>query len=419
MRVARPILANIVLVVVILAALVAGVIYLTHPFQSSASAAAIQLTSTVQKGVVSATISASGSIAPVHEVSSSFAVAGTVATVAVKPGDVVPAGALLGTLDTSSFSAALASARTKLSNANSQLAYATASLASATTAAAQPPAPSPTSSGQNSVASAQSQVASAASQVSTAQDAVDSATGNLAAATLTAPISGVVIAVSGAPGSRAQAGSPALAVSPSGTVSTQAGPSTPSGFVTIADTTILTVTANIAEADITSVALGQAATVAFPALSGASTPAKVTAIAPTATSSSSVVSYATTLTLDAVPKNLRLGQSAQVTITTRTSGTSVLYVPTAAITTTNGASTVKIVAHDGTTTSTTVALGVVGDVGTEITSGLTAGETVVIGTVSATQSSTTNTRSPFGPGTRGGFGGGGGGGAGGGTPRTP
>ncbi|MCU1526753.1 MAG: hypothetical protein JWP75_516, partial [Frondihabitans sp.] len=333
MRVARPVLANIVLVVVILTALVAGVIYLTHPFHSSASAAAIQLTSTVQKGVVSATISASGSIAPVHEVSSSFAVAGTVATVAVKPGDVVPAGALLGTLDTSSFSAALASARTKLSNANSQLAYATASLASATTAAAQPPAPSPTShsgptsgsspsqgtsSGQNSVASAQSQVASAASQVSTAQDAVDSATGNLAAATLTAPISGVVIAVSGAPGSRAQAGSPALAVSPSGTASTQAGSSTPSGWATIADTTILTVTANIAEADITSVTVGQAATVAFPALSGVSTPAKVTAIAPTATSSSSVVSYAATLTLDAVPKNLRLGQSAQVTITTRT-----------------------------------------------------------------------------------------------------
>ncbi|MCU1523154.1 MAG: rane protein [Microbacteriaceae bacterium] len=411
MRIARPVLVNVVLVVVIVAALVAAVIFLTHPPTSAGNAAATtQLTSTVQKGVVSATINASGSIAPVREVSSSFAVAGTIATVAVKPGDIVPAGAVLGTLDTSGLSSVLAAAKVKLANANSQLADARVSLASATTASVQTAQSGPSqggSSGQNTVSSAQSQVTSAQSQVTTAQDAVGTATVNLAAATLTAPIAGLVVAVSGAPGDGTPAGSPAEVVTPSGTVSTpsQGGSSAPSGFVTIADTTRLTVTANIAEADIASVIDGQAATVAFPALSDASTPATVTAIAPTASSSNSVVSYATTIVLDSVPQHLRLGQSAEVTITTRTSGANALYVPTAAITTANGASTVKVVAQDGSTSSVTVTLGVVGDVGTEITSGLRAGETVVIGTVSATQNST-NTNSPFGPGTRGGFGGG-------------
>jgi macrolide-specific efflux system membrane fusion protein len=185
--------------------------------------------------------------------------------------------------------------------------------------------------------------------------------------------------------------------------------------VTIADTSAYIVTANIAEADIADVAVGQAATITFPALTGTTATAKVTTISPTATSSNSIVTYATTITLDKLPDKVRLGQTAQVAITVKASAADALYVPAAAITTSSdGTSTVKVVdAKTGKTTTVDVTTGVVGDQGTEITKGLTAGETIVIGTVSAnsTTGSGTGTTGTTG---RGGFGGAGGGFTGGG-----
>ncbi|HEY4152182.1 MAG TPA: hypothetical protein VGM38_02560, partial [Pseudolysinimonas sp.] len=107
--------------------------------------------------------------------------------------------------------------------------------------------------------------------------------------------------------------------------------------------------------------------------------------------------------------------TAEVAITIATSADDALYVPAAAITTANGTSTVKVI-DDKTkkVVVTDVTLGVVGDDGTEIKTGLTAGETIVIGTVAAT--TTTGTTGTTGNGTRGGFGGFGG--AGGGTGGT-
>jgi macrolide-specific efflux system membrane fusion protein len=183
--------------------------------------------------------------------------------------------------------------------------------------------------------------------------------------------------------------------------------------MTIADVSKYTVTAAIAEADIADVSVGQSATVTFPAITGASSAATVTAIAPTGTTSNSIVTYATTITLTAPPKNLRIGQTADVTITTASSKADALYVPAAAITTANGTSTVKVI-KNGKTTAVTVKTGIVGDDGTEITSGLTAGETIVIGTVSATQT-TTGTTGTTGTNGRTGFGGGAGFGGGTGT----
>jgi membrane fusion protein, macrolide-specific efflux system len=122
------------------------------------------------------------------------------------------------------------------------------------------------------------------------------------------------------------------------------------------------------------------------------TAATVSAISPTATASNSIVSYATTITLDTIPPGLRLGQTATVTITTKSSAADALYVPAAAITTgSDGTSTVKVV-KNGKTSSVIVVTGMVGDQGTEITSGLDAGETIVLGTASAATAGTGTTR---------------------------
>ena len=177
----------------------------------------------------------------------------------------------------------------------------------------------------------------------------------------------------------------------------------------------MTVSASIAEADISSVTVGQKAVVTFPAVPGQTAEATVTAIAPTATTSNSVVTYATTITLASIPTGLRLGQTAAVAITTKSSAADALYVPAAAITTANGVSTVKVVGSTGKVTPVTVTLGIIGTAGTQILTGLKAGQTVSLGVVAATTTATPGTgRTGFG-GNGGGFGGRtGGGGLGGG-----
>ena len=335
---------------------------------------------------MSSTISASGAIAEVRDVNANFGVSGTIATVDVAVGSTVTAGQTLGTLDTTDLQATESADYTAYVYASQDL----------TAAKAQPNAQV-------------SQINQAKQSLTQAKNTYNQAKADLAKATLTAPIAGLVIAVNGEVGGTSGGSSNASGGANSGANSSNSSSSSNSAFVTIADVSSYVVTTNIAEADIAKVTVGQAATITFPALAGTTANAKVTSISPTATTSNSVVTYATTITLDKIPAGLRLGQTAQVGITIASSASDALYVPAAAITTANGTSTVKVVdAKTNKTVVTDVTLGVVGDAGTEITSGLTAGETIVIGTV--VPSTTTGTNTGTGTGGRGGFGGFGGGG---------
>ena len=412
MAIRRRVLINVILGVVIVALIVGGVLVLVNPFAASNASSTTQLTSTVQQGTVSSTITATGSIAPVHEVNASFGVSGTIATVNTSLGATVTAGQVLGTLTTTTLQQAVNTAAAGVTNAKASLANANQAYADAQ------------SSPGGNATSAKSQVLSAQSNLTNAQNTLATAEANLADATLTSPINGLVVALSGVVGGSASGGgSTAASTGSSGgasstTSASSSSSSSSSGFATIADISSETVTANIAEADIAKVTVGQAATVTFPAAPTLKATAKVTAIAPTGTTSNSVVTYATTITLDSIPAGLRLGQTADVAITTAASAADALYVPTAAITTANGVSTVKVVAN-GKTTVTTVTLGVVGDSGTEIKSGLKAGQTIVIGTVSPTTTTgTTGTGTGGRFGGAGGFGGAGTGGFGGRTGGT-
>jgi macrolide-specific efflux system membrane fusion protein len=98
MKLPRPLVVNTTLAAVIIAA-GAGVYFVANPI-AAASIETTQLTGTVQQGVVSSTITASGSIAAVRQVSASFSVSGTIATVDVALGSTVTAGQQLGTLVT-------------------------------------------------------------------------------------------------------------------------------------------------------------------------------------------------------------------------------------------------------------------------------------------------------------------------------
>jgi hypothetical protein len=162
---------------------------------------------------------------------------------------------------------------------------------------------------------------------------------------------------------------------------------------------------SLSESDIGSVKIGQAATVTVNAASGQQFAAHVTAIGvlPSSSGSSSAVSYPVTLLLDQSSSSLKAGMSATADIVT--AETSGITVPTQALT-----GTTVTVVQNGKQTARTVTTGLTGDSTTQIVSGLSAGDQVVVRSAVVTPSAT----SAAGQQSRG-FGGGFGGGLGGGA----
>ena len=138
----------------------------------------------------------------------------------------------------------------------------------------------------------------------------------------------------------------------------------------------------------------------------------VAEIDPTSTVSNNVVEYGVTLRLHGQPGSLRPGQTATVQIVT-SRATNALYVPSAAVQTAGGQSTVTVL-RGSSQVSVPVQLGVQGDQTTQIVRGLSQGERVVIPTTTGAGGFPGGSFPRIG-GFGGGFGGGGGGtGAGGG-----
>jgi macrolide-specific efflux system membrane fusion protein len=204
---------------------------------------------------------------------------------------------------------------------------------------------------------------------------------------------------SGGTGSGSGAGGgPGAATSSSGTSSSS---TSSTGFITLIDLSSLQVTADVAEADASSVAVGQPAVITFSATSQ-TVQGKVTQVAVSGTTSSNVVQYPVTVTLDSVPAGAKPGASVSVVITTGTK-TNVIEVSSSAVTTVGNTHTVTVL-DNGQTQIVPVQVGLVGNTTDEITSGLTAGQTVEL---AATTSTTTTTNGGF-PGGFGGRGAGGG-----------
>jgi putative ABC transport system ATP-binding protein len=145
------------------------------------------------------------------------------------------------------------------------------------------------------------------------------------------------------------------------------------------------VVANYAEADATKIAEGQPATITLSALSSTEVSGVVTAVSPTSSVVSNVVTYPVTVALTNPPSTVKEGMTAQVAVIVQTAD-NVLQLPSAAITTTGSISTVKVLSK-GVQTVTSVTLGLVGSSYTEIASGLHEGQTVVEPTASVSASS--------------------------------
>jgi macrolide-specific efflux system membrane fusion protein len=161
----------------------------------------------------------------------------------------------------------------------------------------------------------------------------------------------------------------------------------------------LEVVGSFAEADVANLKVGQSATISFPAIDSETGTGTVTAISPTATTSNSVTTYAATIRLDDYPDTLRLGQTATVSVTTK-SAEDVLYVPSNAVKIGTDATQGTVTVIDGNKqTTTSVGIGVQGDSTVEVTSGLSEGQKVLISTdtsTGASSSTTTNERGGMG-----------------------
>jgi HlyD family secretion protein len=215
-------------------------------------------------------------------------------------------------------------------------------------------------------------VEAAQAQITSAQVGVDQALTTLEQTTLRSPAAGTVAAVNGSLGEPSSATSSASSTSSEDSTSTA---TSSSGFVTLTNTKILQVTADVAEADIADVKVGQSATVTLSA-SDEELVGTVTGVDTVETITNNVVEYGVTVTLDNA-KGVKLGQSTQVVVTTG-STQGVLRVSSSALTTIGGRTTATVQAEDGTTSTVEVVTGLEGDGFTEVLDGLAEGDVVVL-----------------------------------------
>ena len=412
------------------------------------SQASTARTTRVTRGAVTATISGTGNVASSTSANVNFSGSGTLTSVRVKAGVKVAKNAELARIDPTDAQQQLASAKAslaqvqadydttmagvtsvqatkdrlqvqaaqlKVDSAGSQLDDAVDKSGSDSDAADQARqqlaearndlAQAKASRAENAARPTAAERAKARADLLAAKNSVTAAQQDVDRTVLRAPFEGTVLSVNAAVGDSVSGGSSSSSSSSSsgsaGTGSTTGSSSTTSsGFITMANLTTLEVSANVAEADIGSVALGQTASVTLSASSTTVT-GRVSEIAEQGTTSNNVVQYPITVTLDEAPAGVRLGASASVTVTTG-SKQDVLTLPSSAITTLGRRSTVTVLA-DGVQRVAAVETGLVGNATTEITSGITENTEVVLPTTTATGSGNTVPR--FG-GAGGGLGGG-------------
>lgn len=159
----------------------------------------------------------------------------------------------------------------------------------------------------------------------------------------------------------------------------------------------ITISVSVSEVDAPQIKVGQNATVTFGAFSDKTFTGKVAGINTTGGISSGVVSYPAIIVLDSVDNNILPNMSATANIITKIVDNALL-VPSAAIQTTNGESSVRIL-QNGKVSSVSVTTGEASSTETVIESGLVEGQTIVtsvVNTATTPGSSGTSVFSSFG-----------------------
>jgi macrolide-specific efflux system membrane fusion protein len=245
-------------------------------------------------------------------------------------------------------------------------------------------------------------IASAEASVYSAEESVHNAEQTLSETKLAAPTSGTIVSMSGLlPGDAVSAGSTTSGASSSSSssnssstsgtglvggsstagslgsssASSTGSSSSSSPFAEIVNSGSMMMTVSFSESDITKVHVGQPATVTLDALSGVELGAAVTQISDVGSSSSGVVSYNATLTINQHNSQVKPGMSASAAVIVgQAQG---VTVPNEAVSGTGSLGTVNVL-HNGRTVSKQVVVGLRGDSRTQIVSGLSPGQQLVV-----------------------------------------
>ena len=183
----------------------------------------------------------------------------------------------------------------------------------------------------------------------------------------------------GAGAGAAAAGAAAAGGGATGGASVTAAPAAPA-VMTIADLASMQVLAQIPELDVGRIVGGQPVAVSVNALPGDRIPGAVATVN-LLPGSGSTVQYGTAVAMTPPPLGLRPGMSASVAITVRQAN-DVTFLPSVAVTPlggpNSGQASVTVLAADGTTVQRTIGIGLSSDTVTQVTSGLSLGELVVL-----------------------------------------
>jgi multidrug efflux pump subunit AcrA (membrane-fusion protein) len=332
-------------------------------------------TATVERGTVTQTVSAAGTVQAAGTRGLSFSTTGTVTELNAKAGDPVTAGQVLAKIDDSDAQAAVDTAQTAVDTAQTALANAQATASATPTTSCQPATgqqsqqggagsacttggANPGSGSNRASGGGTDSLMSAQQQLNNAELTLSQAQQRLAGTVITAPITGRVLTATGAVGA------------------TETPGSTP--FISLGALTDTEVAASFTETDVASLAIGQTASITLPDRGTQTYTGKVSQVSPAGTTSNQLVRYSVLIAFDQAPTDLLYGQSATVTVTTQ-SATGVLYVPSTAVTDIRDSTGTVTVNSAGGEQRLTVQIGLRGDRYTEIRSGLSQGQTVLVG----------------------------------------
>ena len=223
--------------------------------------------------------------------------------------------------------------------------------------------------------------------VDAAQAAVDTAQKAVDDTKLVAPSDGTITVINGRTGEYVAPSTGTTALAPgskaaipgSGTAVSATGASRPGGtqFMVLSDIKKVQLVVPFEQSDAARLKAGQQVSVQPDALPGADLSAKVVSISPSSTVTSGAVSYLVTIAMDDANSKLKDGQTARATITTR-KRVDVLTVPNVAVHQQGTTSAVVLLNTDGSQQTVPFEAGAVGGSTTEVKSGLTEGQHVVL-----------------------------------------
>lgn len=288
------------------------------------NAAPVFVTEPVNKGNLTLSVAANGTIQPTRSVSIGSELSGTVKRVLVDVNDKIKKGQILVELDTAKLNDQVTRSRANLNAANAMVAQAVATTAEtkgnlarleevARLSGGKVPSQAELETSRATLERAVAAENSARANVTVAQATLATDETNLSKASISSPIDGVILTRTVDPGNAVAASLQAVTL-----------------FTVAEDLTQLRLQVNVDEADVGSVKVGQKASFTVSAYPSRKYPATITRVAYGSTITDNVVTYITYLEVDNADLSLRPGMTASSTITS-TERRDVLLVPNTAL----------------------------------------------------------------------------------------